>query len=223
MGFFNLFKKHKQQNFEPKDTFVKVEQSENSRKLLVSAAENEEKNGDYLKALGHYTMAKDKEGSKRVKKKLKAIKKESLKRRDEELKKLEEIKKESLKRRNEELKKRIKFAIPYKDSDFLKYAETLTNSTWDNDAGLNEIRLEDYRRAISIFIDRGNLYLVKELWIKQAEKDANNDRFGLAREDHKKALELTKNKKEQDELNNLIDKMEAKTNLKKDLDKAFRK
>lgn len=93
----------------------------------------------------------------------------------------------------------------------------MLGSTWEQDEGLNEIRLGSYRRAIAIFKDRRNIGLVIDLWKKQAEKDADNERFDIASEDYKNALKLTTDKKEIETLQKLIDTMDSKLKLKQHL------
>ncbi len=175
---------------------IENEKLKNKHDLLVTKAENYEKNGDYLSALNNYKEAKDSTGRNRVERKIEKI-------------------------RGEEIKKDREHAIANKNEDFLHYAEVVVGSTWQHNAGLNEIRLNDYRRAINILGDIKSINLLVELWIKQAEKDANEYKFDVAVEDYRNAFNLTKDKKEKETLKERISIMESKAKLKEKLNKTF--
>lgn len=100
----------------------------------------------------------------------------------------------------------------------MRYAEILVGSTWENNQGLNEIRLNDFRRAIRFFkeFEEYNDF-VGELWLKQANKDANSLNFNLAVEDLKKALETKSGYLEKEEIERMIELYSKKSGLKEKL------
>ena len=205
MGLFDLFKnkkKHKNSNItnKIKEETVLVKMSSKNKQKVLELAKYEEHAGEFEKALEHYKMLDDLDSEIRLKDKI-AKKKE-----------------EELLNKKEEIKKRRALGKPYEEKDFLRYAEILVGSTWENNQGLNEIRLNDFRRAIQFFkeFEEYNDF-VGELWLKQANKDANSLNFNLAVEDLKKALETKSGYLEKEEIERMIELYSKKSGLKEKL------
>ncbi len=205
MGLFDLFKnkkKHKNSNItnKIKEETVLVKMSSKNKQKVLELAKYEEHAGEFEKALEHYKMLDDLDSEIRLKDKI------------------AKKKKEELLNKKEEIKKRRALGKPYEEKDFLRYAEILVGSTWENNQGLNEIRLNDFRRAIWFFkeFEEYNDF-VGELWLKQANKDANSLNFNLAVEDLKKALETKSGYLEKEEIERMIELYSKKSGLKEKL------
>ena len=205
MGLFDLFKnkkKHKNSNItnKIKEETVLVKMSSKNKQKVLELAKYEEHAGEFEKALEHYKMLDDLDSEIRLKDKI------------------AKKKKEELLNKKEEIKKRRALGKPYEEKDFLRYAEILVGSTWENNQGLNEIRLNDFRRAIQFFkeFEEYNDF-VGELWLKQANKDANSLNFNLAVEDLKKALETKSGYLEKEEIERMIELYSKKSRLKEKL------
>lgn len=205
MGLFDLFKnkkKHKNSNItnKIKEETVLVKMSSKNKQKVLELAKYEEHAGEFEKALEHYKMLDDLDSEIRLKDKI------------------AKKKKEELLNKKEEIKKRRALGKPYEEKDFLRYAEILVGSTWENNQGLNEIRLNDFRRAIQFFkeFEEYNDF-VGELWLKQANKDANSLNFNLAVEDLKKALETKSGYLEKEEIERMIELYSKKSGLKEKL------
>ena len=205
MGLFDLFKnkkKHKNSNItnKIKEETVLVKMSSKNKQKVLELAKYEEHAGEFEKALEHYKMLDDLDSEIRLKDKI------------------AKKKKEELLNKKEEIKKRRALGKPYEEKDFLRYAEILVGSTWENNQGLNEIRLNDFRRAIRFFkeFEEYNDF-VGELWLKQANKDANSLNFDLAVEDLKKALETKSGYLEKEEIERMIELYSKKSGLKEKL------
>ena len=205
MGLFDLFKnkkKHKNSNItnKIKEETVLVKMSSKNKQKVLELAKYEEHAGEFEKALEHYKMLDDLDSEIRLKDKI------------------AKKKKEELLNKKEEIKKRRALGKPYEEKDFLRYAEILVCSTWENNQGLNEIRLNDFRRAIRFFkeFEEYNDF-VGELWLKQANKDANSLNFNLAVEDLKKALETKSGYLEKEEIERMIELYSKKSRLKEKL------
>lgn len=205
MGLFDLFKnkkKHKNSNItnKIKEETVLVKMSSKNKQKVLELAKYEEHAGEFEKALEHYKMLDDLDSEIRLKDKI------------------AKKKKEELLNKKEEIKKRRALGKPYEEKDFLRYAEILVGSTWENNQGLNEIRLNDFRRAIRFFkeFEEYNDF-VGELWLKQANKDANSLNFNLAVEDLKKALETKSGYLEKEEIERMIELYSKKSGLKEKL------
>lgn len=205
MGLFDLFKnkkKHKNSNItnKIKEETVLVKMSSKNKQKVLELAKYEEHAGEFEKALEHYKMLDDLDSEIRLKDKI------------------AKKKKEELLNKKEEIKKRRALGKPYEEKDFLRYAEILVGSTWENNQGLNEIRLNDFRRAIQFFkeFEEYNDF-VGELWLKQANKDANSLNFDLAVEDLKKALETKSGYLEKEEIERMIELYSKKSRLKEKL------
>ena len=205
MGLFDLFKnkkKHKNSNItnKIKEETVLVKMSSKNKQKVLELAKYEEHAGEFEKALEHYKMLDDLDSEIRLKDKI------------------AKKKKEELLNKKEEIKKRRALGKPYEEKDFLRYAEILVGSTWENNQGLNEIRLNDFRRAIQFFkeFEEYNDF-VGELWLKQANKDANSLNFDLAVEDLKKALETKSGYLEKEEIERIIELYSKKSGLKEKL------
>ena len=205
MGLFDLFKnkkKHKNSNItnKIKEETVLVKMSSKNKQKVLELAKYEEHAGEFEKALEHYKMLDDLDSEIRLKDKI------------------AKKKKEELLNKKEEIKKRRALGKPYEEKDFLRYAEILVGSTWENNQGLNEIRLNDFRRAIQFFkeFEEYNDFIGK-LWLKQANKDANSLNFNLAVEDLKKALETKSGYLEKEEIERMIELYSKKSRLKEKL------
>ena len=205
MGLFDLFKnkkKHKNSNItnKIKEETVLVKMSSKNKQKVLELAKYEEHAGEFEKALEHYKMLDDLDSEIRLKDKI------------------AKKKKEELLNKKEEIKKRRALGKPYEEKDFLRYAEILVGSTWENNQGLNEIRLNDFRRAIQFFkeFEEYNDFIGK-LWLKQANKDANSLNFNLAVEDLKKALETKSGYLEKEEIERMIELYSKKSGLKEKL------
>lgn len=205
MGLFDLFKnkkKHKNSNItnKIKEETVLVKMSSKNKQKVLELAKYEEHAGEFEKALEHYKMLDDLDSEIRLKDKI------------------AKKKKEELLNKKEEIKKRRALGKPYEEKDFLRYAEILVGSTWENNQGLNEIRLNDFRRAIQFFkeFEEYNDFIGK-LWLKQANKDANSLNFDLAVEDLKKALETKSGYLEKEEIERMIELYSKKSRLKEKL------
>ena len=205
MGLFDLFKnkkKHKNSNItnKIKEETVLVKMSSKNKQKVLELAKYEEHAGEFEKALEHYKMLDDLDSEIRLKDKI------------------AKKKKEELLNKKEEIKKRRALGKPYEEKDFLRYAEILVGSTWENNQGLNEIRLNDFRIAIQFFkeFEEYNDF-VGELWLKQANKDANSLNFNLAVEDLKKALETKSGYLEKEEIERMIELYSKKSGLKEKL------
>ena len=205
MGLFDLFKnkkKHKNSNItnKIKEETVLVKMSSKNKQKVLELAKYEEHAGEFEKALEHYKMLDDLDSEIRLKDKI------------------AKKKKEELLNKREEIKKRRALGKPYEEKDFLRYAEILVGSTWENNQGLNEIRLNDFRRAIQFFkeFEEYNDFIGK-LWLKQANKDANSLNFNLAVEDLKKALETKSGYLEKEEIERMIELYSKKSGLKEKL------
>ncbi len=205
MGLFDLFKnkkKHKNSNItnKIKEETVLVKMSSKNKQKVLELAKYEEHAGEFEKALEHYKMLDDLDSEIRLKDKI------------------AKKKKEELLNKREEIKKRRALGKPYEEKDFLRYAEILVGSTWKNNQGLNEIRLNDFRRAIQFFkeFEEYNDF-IGELWLKQANKDANSLNFDLAVEDLKKALETKSGYLEKEEIERMIELYSKKSRLKEKL------
>ncbi len=205
MGLFSLFKNKKKQNSpnitnKTKEETILVKMGQKNKRKLLELAGYEESIGEFEKALEHYKMLGDNNSEIRLKEKM------AKKKKDEILNKREEI------------KKRRASGKMYERNDFLRYAEILVGSTWENNKGLNEIRLDDFRRAIQFFkeFEEYNDF-VGELWLEQAKKDANSLNFNLAIEDLRKALETKSEFLKKEEIEQMIDLYSKKAELKEKL------